>query len=452
LQVQERGGFVPTNDQGDRRAQSTDTALAATVASDRIGHAEYDVVIVGGRVAGGSLALLLGQRGHRVLLIDRDRFPSDTLSTHYMHPSGVELLRRIGVLEDVEAGGLRRITRSRSYIYDCVLEGPIGPPGAYALAPRRDRFDAILVEHASRRGNVEFHDRTRAERLIEENGRVVGVVARRAGEAPREIRARVVVGADGKNSQVAQWVGAGSYHDVPGLRPGYYGYFHGVTPLGEPTLELFFQDEQIGFIFPMEPGVDCLAIEAQPRDFEEFRRAPATVLVERFKRFHGMATRLAGATLEGGALGARSVENYFRKPYGPGWVLTGDAGYCKDPSTGLGMGDALAQALLLEGALDAVLSGADWESSLAEFQRKRDEAMMPLYQATLAFTQAPETPSQALAWLRSVLSLPSFVRMLAATFPAAVAAPGVLPPPTLKRLEMLAQVFGAAPAAPGEAR
>lgn len=421
-------------------------------ASDEFRHSDYDVVIVGGRVAGGSLALLLGQRGHRVLLIDRDQFPSDTLSTHYMHPSAVELLRRIGVLEDVEAGGLRRITRSRCYIYDCVFEGPIGPPGAYALAPRRDRFDAVLVEHAVRRGNVEFHDRTRAERLIEENGRVVGVIVRRAGGPPREIRAPVIVGADGKHSQVAQWVEAPSYHAVPGLRPGYYGYFHGVTPLDEPAVELFFQDDQIGFIFPMEPGVDCVAIEAQPRDFEEFRQAPATVLVERFKRFHGMAARLAGATLEGSALGARSIENYFRKPYGPGWVLTGDAGYCKDPSTGLGMGDAITQALLLEGALDAVLSGADWEGSLAEFQRKRDETMMPLYQATLAFTQAPETPSQSLAWLRATLSLPSFVRMLAATFPAAVAAPGVLPPPTLKRLEMMAQQFAPTPAAPKDAR
>jgi flavin-dependent dehydrogenase len=438
---------VPAGYQRDHSVHSTDTTSASPVASDGIRHAEYDVVIVGGRVAGGSLALLLGQRGHRVLLIDRDQFPSDTLSTHLMLPPAVQLLRRIGVLEAVEATGLRRITRARSYISDCLLEGPIGPPGAYALAPRRDRFDAILVEHAMRRGNVEFHDRTRAERLIEEDGRVVGVVVRRAGEGSREVRARVVVGADGKHSQVAQWVQAPSYHEVPGLRPGYYGYFHGVTPLGEPALELFFQDEQIGFIFPMEPGVDCLAIEAQPRDFEEFRRAPAAVLVERFKRFPGMAARLAGATLEGNALGARSVENYFRKPYGPGWVLTGDAAYCKDPSTGLGMGDAIAQALLLDETLDAVLSGADWDSSLAEFQRQRDEKMMPFYQATLAFTQAADTPPGSLAWLRAALSLPSYVRMLAAAFPMAVAAPGVFPPPAVERLGMMAQGFGATPVA-----
>ena len=118
------------------------------------------------------------------------------------------------------------------------------------------------------------------------------MVTRRAGEVPREVRARVVVGADGKNSQVATWVGAPTYDEVPALRPGYYGYFHGVTPLPEPAMELFFQEDQIGFVFPMQPGVDCLVIEAQPKDFDAFRRAPAATLIEQFKQFHGMAARM----------------------------------------------------------------------------------------------------------------------------------------------------------------
>ncbi|MGH2458890.1 MAG: NAD(P)/FAD-dependent oxidoreductase [Chloroflexota bacterium] len=430
---------------GEARPDGSARSSEVTAAPDRIRRDAYDVVIVGGRVAGASLALLLGHRGHRVLLIDRDQFPSDTLSTHYMSPPAVALLQQIGLLEDVESTGLRRITRMRTYFEDCLFEGPVGPADAYGLAPRRDRFDAIVAEHAVRRGGVEFHDRTRAERLIEEDGRVVGIVAHRAGDVPREIRARVVVGADGKHSQIAQWVQAPTYEAVVGLRPGYYGYFHDVEPLGEPAVELFFQDEHMGFIFPMEPGVDCLAIEAQPRDFEEFRRAPAAVLVERFKRFPGMARRLAGATLEGSALGTRGVDNYFRKPYGPGWVLTGDAAYCKDPSTGLGMGDAISQALLLEGTLAAVLAGAEWESSLAEFQRARDEAMLPFYRATLAYTRAPDVPPESLALLRTVLSLPPYARLLAAAFPAALAAPGVLPPPVLKRLELMARDFGPMP-------
>src|SRR5712692_10171545 len=110
---------------------------------------EYDAVIVGARVAGASLALRLGRAGKRVLLIDRDRFPSDTLSTHLLTPAAVASLEELGVRADVEAMGFRRITRLRTTIEDCAFEGPcMAPAPAYALAPRRDALDAILIRHA----------------------------------------------------------------------------------------------------------------------------------------------------------------------------------------------------------------------------------------------------------------------------------------------------------------
>ena len=167
---------------------------------------EYDVIVVGARVAGSSLALLLGQRGHRVLLMDRDTFPSDTLSTHFVGRPGMMALKRLGALADVEAVGFRRIIRTRTWIEDCLFEGPTGPTGDYALAPRRDALDSILIRHAVERGGVEFQERTHAEGLCEEDGRVVGVHLRTPNGERREARARVVVGADGKFSKVAQWV------------------------------------------------------------------------------------------------------------------------------------------------------------------------------------------------------------------------------------------------------
>src|SRR6185312_17121018 len=142
--------------------------------------AEYDVVIVGARVAGASLALLLGQRGHRVLLIDRDSFPSDTLSTHLVGGNGVNSLRRLGVLDELLAAGFRPITRARTWVEDCLFEGPVGPDSTYSLAPRRDVLDALLIRHAVERGGVAFHERTHADGLIEEDGRVAGFVVHTA--------------------------------------------------------------------------------------------------------------------------------------------------------------------------------------------------------------------------------------------------------------------------------
>jgi flavin-dependent dehydrogenase len=186
---------------------------------------EYDVVIVGARVAGASLGLLLARAGRRVLLLDREEFSSDTLSTHYVHPFSIPILGRLGVLKDLLAAGFREIRRVRTAIGDCVFEGPIAPGGGFGLAPRRNVLDSLLQEQAVRHG-AELWTRTAAEGMLVEDGAARGV---RAGG--RDVRARVVVGADGKASKVAAWIGTESYREVPPLRPAYYGYYQGVAPL-----------------------------------------------------------------------------------------------------------------------------------------------------------------------------------------------------------------------------
>ncbi|HEX8727132.1 MAG TPA: FAD-dependent monooxygenase [Ktedonobacterales bacterium] len=405
---------------------------------------DYDVIVVGARVAGASLALLLGQQGHRVLLIDRDGFPSDTLSTHFVGGVGIASLRRLGVLADIEAAGFRRITRSRTWIDDCLFEGPSGPDGVYGLAPRRDALDSILIRHARERGGVEFQERTRAEGLLWEDERVVGVALRGPDDERRDVRARVVVGADGKFSKVAAWVKAERYADEPAMRPAYYGYFHGLTPLPDTAVEIIFSQNRIGFVFPMRPDEDCLALEIQPEEWEAFRDDPRAAFEERFRALPGMAARTAGLRLEGKMQGTRGVENYLRKPFGAGWALTGDAGYLKDFSTGLGIGDALAQAFLLADALDAALRGADWDATMGEFQQTRDEMMMPMYQWTLLATRARDASPEVMAGLRGALISPHYTRQAMYWFSSALRDEA---PAHLQGMGRLyARVFGAGPA------
>ena len=405
---------------------------------------EYDAVVVGARVAGSSLAILLGRQGRRVLLVDRDGFPSDTLSTHLLQPPAVGMLDRLGVLAEVESSGLRRLGRLRTYLGDVVVEGPLRAPGAYALCARRDRLDMALIRQAVGRHGVELLERTSAHGLVWEDGRATGVELRTAAGARRTVRARVVIGADGRHSHVAEWTGAARYEETPALRPLYYAYFRGVTPQPTPALEVFYQDGRIGFVLPMEPGVDCLALEVQPEEFPAFRADPDGRLEAVLRTLPGMATRMADAERDGPARGIRGVENYLRIPYGPGWTLTGDAAFCKDSSTGTGIEDAFRQSFLLADALSTALDGADWEATMAAYHRRRDEAVLPGYRSTLTYARTDDPSPEALGWLQAVAANAGLVRLLGQAFPAAVQAPGILPAGLLPSIKRSAGRFAAA--------
>src|SRR4051794_37507637 len=186
----------------------------------------YDAIVVGARCAGAPTAMLLARRGHRVLLLDSASFPSDTLSTHLIHAPGVAALQRWGLLDAVVSSGCPPV---ESYSYDF---GPVKLSGtahacegvSTAYAPRRTVLDKILVDGA-RAAGAEVRERFTVDELVIEHGAVVGIRGR--GEDGRAVteRARVVIGADGRNSRIAKAVGAERYHEKPKLQWSYYTYW-----------------------------------------------------------------------------------------------------------------------------------------------------------------------------------------------------------------------------------
>jgi flavin-dependent dehydrogenase len=354
----------------------------------------------------------------------------------------VGALKRLGVLNDVLAAGFRRMTRHRTWIDDFCFEGPAGPPGTFSLAPRRNVLDSTLLDHAVRAG-AQFEQRTRVDGLLHEGGRVAGAVLQTTGGERREVRARVVIGADGKSSRVADWVGAEKYDEVPALRPAYYAYFLGIEPRPEVTLELWFGGDQIGFMFPMREGEDCIALEIQPEEFEEFRSGHAAAFEARVRKLPDMARRMKNAHIEGKVIGVKGIDNYFRKPYGPGWALTGDAGYLKDPSTGLGIGDALHQSFTLAESLGAWFDGADWEATMSAFQQKRDQVMKPAYDTTIAHTRMRDMTAADQNLLKAVFMSPGMTRALAHSVVAQL--PSLLAPAAHGQAVFISKMFAPAP-------
>jgi len=104
---------------------------------------DFDVIIVGGRVAGSVLAALLGQRGHRVLLLDKAHFPNDTLSTHFFRAPAFHVFERRGVLSEVQTAA-PHLETLWNYIDGHVISDPVEAPEEHVkffLCERRVTLD-----------------------------------------------------------------------------------------------------------------------------------------------------------------------------------------------------------------------------------------------------------------------------------------------------------------------
>ena len=354
--------------------------------------AAYDALVVGARVAGATVAALLGDAGRRVLLVDRAAFPSPTVSTHFFRGNRtVAILQQLGVLEAVLALGPPRLVCSYSHVPGVAepVVKPIDQEGGvgYNLSVRRGPLDAILVARAACAPGVEVWQRTRLLEVHWEAGRVVG--ARLAGpRGERTVRAGIVVGADGRRSAVARAVRAAATRTDPPFRALFYRYyreFPGPSGGASDGAEGALVEDELAYVFPSDAGLACLALSVNLDGYTRLRRAPAAVLSERLAARPSLAARMARAIPVGRVAGCGPEASYARVPSGPGWALIGDAGLHLDPWTGNGMDLAAMQAQMLAECLDDWFAGRASESdALATYCARRDEFCLPIYDRTMA--------------------------------------------------------------------
>ncbi len=132
----------------------------------------------------------------------------------------------------------------------------------------------------------------------------------------------------------------------------------------------------------MRPDEHILIVEAQPDDFPRIRADARTWFFSEYTKLPGMEGRMRNAVLEGNILGVRGIDSHFRKPYGAGWALTGDAAYVKDPITAYGVGDALLQGFWLARSLDESFEGRPWEDAMSAYHERRDNSFRPFFDQT----------------------------------------------------------------------
>jgi 2-polyprenyl-6-methoxyphenol hydroxylase-like FAD-dependent oxidoreductase len=353
----------------------------------------YDAIVVGARCAGSPTAMLLARRGYRVLLLDRERFPCDTISTLIVWPHGAEILDRWGLLDRLAATGCPPI--ARNMVFDLgpfALEGGVADAngGRGGFCPRRTVLDKLLAEAAVDSG-VELREEALVEDLVWSDDRVVGLRGRSRAGGRFEERARVVIGADGIHSFVAKAVGAPEYDVKPPLATYYYSYFSGFDAA---DVEQYVRDYEGTAVFPTHDGLTLIAAVWPSARFHEIRSDVEGHVRKVHASTPSVADRLEGARREDRWVGTAGVPNYFRKPYGAGWALAGDAGYAKDPITAQGISDAFIDAESLTEALAAAFSGTrPFAEAMAVHHLSRDRRVKPMYDFTAELaTLAPPPP------------------------------------------------------------
>ena len=358
--------------------------------------ASYDAIVVGGRCAGSPTAMLLARKGHRVLLVDRATFPSDTISSHVLQPRGVAALSRWGLLDRLVSTGCPPV---HTYAYDF---GPLkisGSPGSEAFpvayVPRRTVLDKLLLDAAAEAG-AEVREAFTVEHCVFDQHRVTGIRGQSAGGGPVVEHARVVIGADGWHSVVASNVHAERYHEKPPLLAAYYSYWSGLPMNGR--FEIYMRD-RCGFgAGPTHDGLTMIIGGWPYAQFAERKQDVDGYFQKMLEMAPAFADRLQHATREARFAGA-PLPNYFRKPYGPGWALVGDAGYIKDSITAQGITDAFHDAERCADAIDSYLSDASsYEDAMGRYHQARDEHALPMYEMTcrLALLEPPPPEMQQL--------------------------------------------------------
>jgi flavin-dependent dehydrogenase len=367
----------------------------------------YDVIIVGGRCAGAPLARLLAGGGASVLLVDRATFPSEIPHGHFIHRQGPRRLKQWGLLDRVAAvcpavsEQLVDLGDFPLVSHDIVQDGV-----AWGYGPRRRVLDKILVDAAIESG-AEVREGVSVDEYLFEGDAVTGIRGRSANGGAVEEKATITVGADGRNSRLARAVHAPIYQAEPPLTCYYFSYWSNAQT---HAFELYQRTSARRVIFSFKTSDDLFAvfIGAPMEELPDIRSDIERYFMGVIDSVPDFAERLRAGKREERFYGSSDLPNFYRKPYGQGWALVGDAGCHKDPFMALGIADALRDADLLSAAILEGLSGRrPLQDALADYERERNQSSATEYRQNLSAARFDPIPPEMLRVREAVRSNPA---------------------------------------------
>ncbi|HET8955595.1 MAG TPA: NAD(P)/FAD-dependent oxidoreductase [Solirubrobacterales bacterium] len=331
--------------------------------------AAYDAVVVGASLAGCATAIQLGRAGLRVALVEKQPDPGayKRMCSHFIQASGVPAIERLGLLEPIEAaGGLR--PQMHMWTRWGWVEAPPDRAG-HGVNLRREVLDPLVRSTAAETPGVELMLGWSVEGLLRENGGFGGVVARDKEGVRREVRGRLTVGADGRDSKVAE-LSEVPVKTHPHNRIAYGGYFEGPPPKHSPDSTIWFLDPHWAAAFPTDSGLTFYAAMPTKDRLPEFKQDPEGALI-RFVADVPEAPPIRDSRVVEPVLGKIDMTNRVRKPVAAGLALIGDAALATDPLFGVGCGWAFQSAEWLSDAVRPALQGEEsLEQGLESYRRR----------------------------------------------------------------------------------
>lgn len=356
----------------------------------------YDVIIVGGRCAGASLAIRLGGAGLRVLLLDRAKFPSlpSVPTSPFIQPSTMRLMDELGIAEaEYQPEGARMdyiALAFADYFHAIMPVAQVNLDRNHFCGIDRNLFDHALWKHASSAEGVTAHQGFSVTEILKnEAGAVMGITGKGDGGTSETFTADLVVGADGRFSPCARQFGAKTTEERNEYTTAsYHAEWENVEDYAPnmPSVGTMYNTGKHFLVlsFPIAKRKYIIGTYMKASDAHFGNQGVEQAYLEGLQRVPHLANRLKNAKRVTDVVGVRPIENGYREAFGDGWALVGDAVHYKDPSDGQGIYDALLEAkLLAESILAWKKKGTPWATAGATYQAQMIAATHPVFEQTV---------------------------------------------------------------------